>query len=290
MIFVGCLSLSLGTAGCYFGNSVKTAPQPEDPDKLTGYYESRPVSLKFCATHLVSRTPSSEPAPQTTPSPLPTSTATPTPTTSSTPAPSQPAHDADPTSQTTQCETVSTAQIPSLFKQRITDPLALYYYDIEGRRAVLANPAIKITSPTQGLPVRIGEDQETISTVLGGFDSDLNWDASDCTLSSYSIEGLGKITKTTGQAIVSGKKVTTSGRVSLTAFWIRTFEGNCAERTAAMQRCYERSEDCEGGSERQNQLLQDEIHALLDEFIKAGVLKTSQISNLSNLSYEVTYE
>ncbi len=286
MIFGGCLSLSMSTMGCYFDNSVKTAPQPEDPDQLTGYYESRPVSLKFCATHLTSRSPSSEPAPQITPSPDPTSSATPTPSVSSTPMPAEP----DPTSQTTQCETVSTAQIPSLFKQRITDPLALYYYDLEGRRAVLANPAIKITSPTQGLPVRVSEDQKTISTVLGGSDSDLNWDSSDCTLSTYSIEGLGIITKSPGQAIVSGKKVTTSGRVSLSAFWIRTFEGNCAERTAAMQRCYERSEDCEGGSERQNLLLQDEIHALLDEFIKAGVLKPSQISNLSNLSYEVTYE
>jgi hypothetical protein len=217
---------SWALSGCRFGN--REVDQAQSSDGVTGYYETQPQTMNYCAA-------------------IPAET----------------------------CKSVSTNQIPADFSSILTNPVALLLQDASTGKSILFPPS----DGTYGIPIFANTDQ-TLS-VLRSSSPSTTWDDSACTRTDEELIQ-GAFARNNGP-FTSGSKLPLSGRISLDITYTITFAGSCGPSMQAMADCYADASKC--GTHQQS-----EASTLFAPYVNAGSLGTADLSKVTTLGYEISYQ
>lgn len=228
-------TLLIALTGCRIGNYVETVP---NPDTLSGYYETQPESLLFCAT----------------------------------------------SAGTTRCKNATTARIPSLLSQVMSNPVRLVMFDLESGSAAFTPPG----NDRIGLPTVAKSDR-----TLDFFGSDsprMLLNDAKCTTQLY-LEEKGKLT--TEGPFTTGSTFRMSGRMDAQFQVVQFFDaakpGDCDASLATIRDCLNNVNLCGGTTAAANTSLQSQFQSLFNEYFASGALTIAEVATLSNIAYVVQY-
>lgn len=223
--------------GCRFGNYYE---ETTNVNPLTGYYETQPVSLNFCAT--LGGVPPS------------------------------------------QCPSANITEIPNTISSLITQPVALQILNSQTGSAGLFDPFTTV-APIPWFPITV--DFQTLLLNFSAIEAPQTlWHEEACTVqTSYDVRGALHRTPAT---VVRGK--TTQGRLTLFFQVKDQFSTQCAATLGALAACYQDPSMCNEGTVEQNLSVQRQVRGYLGPYVRTGAVGLPNVSQLTALDYEVSYE
>ncbi len=174
-----------------------------------------------------------------------------------------------------------TDQIPNLLSKYITNPVALI---LENSATGLAG----LTSPTgtQAFPVLV--DSANHLNYLASTTPQKFWQDANCQ-KYLQISETGTVTQNPGVTPPIGNTYRLSGSIQLTIQVITQFQGDCSPSFQAMHQCYLDSSQCGGSDPSSNASLQAQAIQIFAPWINSQTIQVSDIPNLTNYAYEVSY-
>ncbi len=176
---------------------------------------------------------------------------------------------------TTNCKSASpTSQVPAEVSQEMTNPVAVLMQDLSTGLAVFSDPTNTGSLPT--LPVTVNSNQ---SLAYNEQTSPAQvWNDPSCT-STESLQENGSLSGGPG-----------SGRVAVTIQIVTTFDGTCGPTLQSIYNCYQDSTQCGGTSTSTNQQTQSQWQTMFNPYIQTAAMTATDIPNVANIAYEVTYQ
>jgi hypothetical protein len=183
------------------------------------------------------------------------------------------------------CEPLSTAGVnptnPSqtnmdpILKYFMSDPVYLQYNSSTGTFQLL--PTGVSPTPTQGLPVQ----SDGQGDLQGGAEFSLGPLMSSFPNCSYFISYAAQGTYSSSGPYTTGTTLPLSGRIGMTVWWsyVQAQGSDCSE----VLNCYNSAAAC-------NAQDQANVQAFFYPFIKSGALSTTNLTNLTELEYIVSYQ
>jgi hypothetical protein len=183
---------------------------------------------------------------------------------------------------TTQCVDSPLTQIPAFFKAAVTNPVALLLEDAStGAGYILASDGSGYNLPT-------AFSSTANINYSGATTPDTLWDDSACK-TSIQLDETGTLSKT-ASSDTSADGLPLSGAVTLTLTLVQSFEGDCSSSLTSMQGCMTDPSLCGGTSDEENVAYLQAVQDFFAPYLTSGVITSSDIPQLTSLSYEVTYE
>lgn len=172
---------------------------------------------------------------------------------------------------------VATNQIPTDYSSIFTNPVLFEIQDsASGAAGIFPYPT---SSNSYGIGVTLGNAQAfgTNQSAAGTL-----WDDPACTREDE--EGIdGSYKKSSGPWTSNTPEIIKSGRVQFTLDYTISFIGSCAASLQAMANCYNDATQCGSHS-------QSDVQSLFEPFITAGAMAATDIPNLTDLGYEMSYQ
>jgi hypothetical protein len=172
--------------------------------------------------------------------------------------------------------------IPGEIGEVMTNPVALKVDDLSTGSARWISPVNRVA-----LPVFVDPDLNL--SLRGATQPVTLWDDSNCKTHLEIFES-GKLVKTHNVSEIPGNPYPLSGKVQATFQVINQFKGDCVPTLQRMATCLDDINQCGESSPAENLSVQNQILDLFKPWFNAGLIAVSDIPDLVNFAYEVTYE
>lgn len=179
------------------------------------------------------------------------------------------------------------SQIPTSVSGVLTDPSWIQLQDLSTGAAQISSPG----DATQYISVNFQSDNLTFG-MTGSYPAVTLWNNSACTLQEF-IEVSGRIQPpgdTPATMAYQGTSYPISGRLGMDIWIEQTISGNCSESLQEMSACYQDVTQCGGTSSQENQANQQYVQQLFSPYIQAGTLTAQEISNVSDVAFQISYQ
>jgi hypothetical protein len=166
----------------------------------------------------------------------------------------------------------------------MTNPVAFIVQDATTGYSALTSPA---SNGKVALPVYLNSDLSLGYDVITS--DSTYWTDPACT-NRIEFSSWGKLDPNPNIQSPAGNSYPLSGGIEISFQVITQLKGNCTPTLQFMMNCYNDLTQCGGSSNTDNLQIQQEIFGIFDPMIQAQVIRVSDIPNLINYAYIVSYE
>lgn len=179
------------------------------------------------------------------------------------------------------------SQIPARVSAILTNPVTIQLQDSSNGQASIYAPI----GATDSFTVYFQSDNQTF-TANSSSPVETLWSDPACTIQeNLEIQGrLQPLGSTSSLGIFDGTSMTITGRISNDVWVEDQISGNCAATLQALAQCYQSASACGESTSAENQADQQLVQELYQLYIQAGAMTVQDIPNVTDLSYQVSYQ
>lgn len=187
----------------------------------------------------------------------------------------------------TPCATVSATDLPSLVRDRVTNPVRFVVLDSATGSAVFAH----YNQDNLQLPVQMSSNEALVTLASTGEDM-LMWDAGCTSFSQISLNGKYLRYLKINENGPLGYPVTgrVEANISVVDALNSTTPGACDTSLTQAAACLSDVNQCQGANPAQNTAKQQFLQSIFDPYLNAGVISLNDLPNVEAMGYEVRFE
>lgn len=175
------------------------------------------------------------------------------------------------------------ALVPRILSQFLTNPVFFGEVDKASGLSGIAPPS----DSSRALPVYLSTDG---TLAFSGTTKPQTFFIDPLCLSHLAITEKGALHKDPNVQGPAGNKLPLSGSLSLDVLVATEFEGSCQPTFDQLALCYSDATQCGGSDATDDEALQAAVISVFSPFIGAHLLNPSDIANVTQYAYEVSYE
>jgi hypothetical protein len=174
------------------------------------------------------------------------------------------------------------SMIPSVISQHITNPVGLIMKDL-----ITGEAEITSADGTNAFPIFVNQDRSL--SFQGVTSKNTFWMEPDCK-SFIEFSEFGSLGEDNSVADATNSEFPISGQMNLTIQMVTRFEGDCRPTFQTLSLCYQDENQCGGLNSSENHELQAIVLDMFNPYIQSNVITPSEIADITNYAYEVSYE